>query len=437
MKVFSTKNPLVIKFEFALLLLLTISPEVSASRYTYLLRTEGRAGVHLFEPSSASSTMATHRYGLDFEQKAEFNKEWSAKFGFRTLVEAAYVTESSAYNDNIRDLDTQSLFIRDTYVQYKKQSLQILAGYQQVVWGEAFGAYYADIVNAKDLREFGLGNLADNRLTAPLLSISYLREKFSTQLIYIPRPVFHLLPVNGSDFFPLSASQFGAAELNVKRKEEDSPNEGEWGGRITSQIGDVDFSFFYLKYFDRFPTYNAVVIAAAPLSIELRPEHKKLQTFGFTFTTDLDLILLRGEALLNQDRSWNILEAGNLTTKTSDEYLYVVGMDFPKIDAWQVGTQFTESLLAEGEYLLRPPRQSMASLRLAKTLPSNSELEIVFSRFLSHPSSLTQIKYMIPVSSALELNFLVDWFDGASETEFGRYHRASRFMFMLRGYFRG
>jgi hypothetical protein len=42
-------------------------------------------------------------------------------------------------------------------LQYKRNKFQLRFGNQQLVWGEAFGFFFADIINPKDTREFGLG----------------------------------------------------------------------------------------------------------------------------------------------------------------------------------------------------------------------------------------------------------------------------------------
>ena len=103
-----------------------------------------------------------------------FAERWSLLAGARGYAEAAYGANRGRYSDAVRERDSHELLMRDFYLEYKSGTALVRLGNQQVVWGEAFGFYFADIVNPKDLREYGLGDLTDQRLQVPMLNAKLL-----------------------------------------------------------------------------------------------------------------------------------------------------------------------------------------------------------------------------------------------------------------------
>ncbi len=154
------------------------------AKYEYQLDFDTRYGTHYY---GAPST-ATNRHTFEYEQKAEYNNQWSSVIGLRAEVESAYSAVPERYGTgDVAKKDSQSFFLRDNYLQYQNGIFRARAGYQQIVWGESFGYYYADIVNPKDYREAGLGDLSRNRLESPILNLQWIYSNSSVQLLYIPK----------------------------------------------------------------------------------------------------------------------------------------------------------------------------------------------------------------------------------------------------------
>ncbi len=243
------------------------------AKYDFRLEFGARYGVH----TKGSPTTATHRHTIELDQKAEFDRYWLGNFEFRAENESAYASVPERYGTgDLPRKESQSFLLRETYLQFQNGIFRARLGSQQVVWGETFGYYYADIVNAKDFREAGLGELSRNRLATPLLNLQWILSDSSLQLIYIPKAPYNLLPLTGSDFASSITHTAGSAPMiAIDQEPTDPPAKSEFGVRVTKQIASLDFSLFHFNYHDRSPVYklqasSATFFSAVPQYFPLR-----------------------------------------------------------------------------------------------------------------------------------------------------------------------
>ncbi len=422
-----TKNLLIINT--VSLIFLLFNPSAWAAKYEYQINFDARYGNHYY----GAPNVATDRQSFEFEQKASFNNEWTASFGARAEVEAAYGSLPERYGiGDVGKKDSQSLFLRDNFLQYQSGVFRARAGYQQVVWGEAFGNYYADIVNPKDYREAGLGDLARNRLDSPLLNLQFIFSESSIQLLYIPLPSHSLLPSSGSDFngftLPPPLAHY---RLTINRDSDLAPSTGEYGIRFTHQISRLDLSLFYLSYYDRTPIYQLQIDPTSSSATALA-YYKPLQTAGLTASLDIGGYLLRAEVLENSNREFNTLVGSNLSSAKSNEFIYVAGVDLPPVDKWQIAFQYSESRLSKNIWLERTDFQSIANARIAKVFRNDISLQALFTDFTEDQSNLLQAQLSFPLGSQIELVFGIDKFDGNDSSTLGQIKKASRVWTMLK-----
>lgn len=392
-----------------------------------------RYGMH----TQGDPTIATHRHTAELEQKFEFNSEWSTVLGARAESELAYAATPERYESSgIAKTDATTFLPRDNYLQYSKGSIRTRLGYQQVVWGEAFGAYYADIVNPKDLREGGLGDLSRNRLASPMLNVQWIGESSSLQALYLPIPMMNLLPSYGSDFNPIRLpADLANVPLTIEKNPSEKPSAGEFGFRATKQVSSYDMSLFYLNYMDRMPVYR-LDVTPVPLSLKAIPEMKPLQTVGATVTKDFDGFLVRAEALEHLKREMNIIQDSGLSTAKSDELVYVLGLDLPPYDKWQINFQFSQSILSAENWAFRAAKQDLVTARLGKTLSHEIFIEALASYYTMDGSQLLQAKAVIPIADQLEMALGIDSFDGSESSELGRFKNASRSWILFKAFVR-
>ncbi len=200
---------------------------------------------------------------------------------------------------------------------------------------------------------------------------------------------------------------------------------------MTKQISHLDLSLFYLNYYDRLPVYELQIVPS-PQSIVALPDYKPLQTGGITATLDLSGYLVRAEILQHFSRELNTGDGISVSTAKSNELIYVLGVDLPSLDKWQIGFQYSESRLANNNWLGRTNLQAIASARIAKVFTNNMAIETLLTDFTQDSSSLIQAQLTIPISSQTEILFGLDKFDGSDTSSLGRLKNASRVWVMFK-----
>ncbi len=399
----------------------------------YRLELNSRLAYHLFAPQD----LASHRHTLDLEQRVK-SGPWAAVLAAQVLAETAYA--SNPRYDQVARSSSQELSARDIYLQYKDPNWLIRAGNQQVIWGEAFGFYFADIVNPKDRRDFGLGELSRQRIPVPMLQLKHLFGKSSAQLIYIPKPYFNKEPYTGSDFGNVYRDLFPEGKVNVS-DERSLPlvdQNGEAGFRATTMIRGVDLSAFYFYYHDRMPNYRLSVTNPSPLELNLDGYHSRIHTGGITATTEIAPFVFRMEGLHTVDRQFDSVRDGTYSAARSGETTAVLGVDYTKIANWRLGMQLSDTYLTENiPGSLTPKNRPLLTWLLSGPIYREQTLEVILSYVANDGSSLAQIRYLTPLSSQIELLFGADILMGGSQSQFGRFKSASRGYVLLKGYLLG
>ncbi len=424
----STKNHLVINLLVWACLCLPLSS--LAAKYEFKLDFDAKYGTHVYGLPST----ATNRHSIAYEQKIEFDSNWTSLLGFRAEVESAYAAVPERYGSgNVAKIDSQTFFPRDNYIQYQGGIFRARAGYQQVVWGEAFGYYYADIVNPKDYREAGLGNLSQNRLNTPILNLQWIFSSNSIQVLYMPTAGYSLMPSSGSDFnINKPSGTLASYPIIIEREPLNPLTRAEYGLRFTQQYSPMDFSLFYLNYYDRFPIYQ-YQINPLTAGIVAKPDFRPLQTQGATVTIDYDGYLFRSEILKHTDRELNMIDGTNIAVGKTNETISVFGIDFPMVNKWLIAIQYSESLLEEKSTWARRPRmETIASVRISKTFSNNLIFETLLTDYTQDSSTLLQSQVTIPISNQNEVIFGADRFEGGDATAFGSLKNASRVWLMFK-----
>ncbi len=366
-------------------------------------------------------------------------------------MDAAYATHPEHFSGDVAEWDSQYLRPESLFVQFSQGGWRTTVGYQQVVWGEAFGAYFADIVNPKDLREGGLGDLVDNRISIPMVNLQWLSSTSSAQLIYAPWSGVNLTPATGSDFARwTSALPFEQLSINRMKTPrcslsaesegfgvtEGSGCQGDYGLRLSHRLSGWDLAYLYFNGVDRFPHYQLEVDSLT--SARLEPYTSRIVTHGLTLSKELGSNMLRAEVILHQDRVVNALIDGLLAKSKMNEAVLVVGYDLTPFSGWRSGFQVSTSLLSEDlDYIIRDQSLTLVAFQATRTYRNDRSIEMILSYELEKSSSLVQFKLTQPLARSIELDVGADIFNGALESPLGQYRQGSRVYLALRSFFSG
>lgn len=396
---------------------------------------EGRAGWH----SNAPQNPATDRFTLIATQNADFSSKWSGVLGFRAWGDTVYGAHPDEYPSSLAKQDSAEVRVRDAYLQFKGDHLFLRIGNQQVVWGEAFGFLFSDIINPKDLREGGFGNASEVRMQTPILNAKLVFSKASLQLIYVARPYFNLLPLPGSDFaYPYGVgTNFTEVQINRQQTLTLTTANAEYGGKLNVLLGQLDLSAYFFYYFDRNPYYRGNPQSTAQ-TLVLDEHHSRVDTTGLTATYELAGSILRVEALRTYGRVLPLFTATGVSLLTTNESIAVAGLDFPTVKDINFGLQWSRSeLVDEAPGMLRPKSQNMASAHLHFPLFKSHSVDLIYSKNTLDLGEQYQMDYQIPLSSQTEMHLGAEVLSGPETSEFGKLRRASRFFITLKSFFRG
>lgn len=409
--------------------------------FQWRLDSRFRAGMRLNHPRGLATLQQQAEYG----QSAGWGDNWKYQLSARLRADAAYAMDFDRYGDLAKN-DGPEVELRDANVLYRNGNLSLRVGSQLVVWGEAFGTFYADVVNPKDLREAGFGEVADFRKPIEMLNLQYIESSWSAQLLYVPFYRGNRLPRLQSDFFPSSvAGRFGGlSPQSVDFDQSDDPEDkrGDIGGRIQFRAGAFDVSLFGLDHIDRQPLFNLTWTGFT--SARLRTLSRRTLVTGLTASWAGDVTVVRAEAVRFNSRSFN-RHSGSflspLAVTTADQWLLVAGIDWPLqhgwLKGWQVGFQYSEDRIDNSEVITRSQREAMFGFQLFRDSVSGTSVNLFAGTALQDGSWLVQASALRPANENLEAGAELWLFEGATDSQLGSIRQGSRLMFIVKGAFSG
>ena len=139
--------------------------------------------------------------GLICPDNGQFSEDVKWKIGVRFGYDAAYAL-SDFYPQLVRQDQRQEFLLRENYLDISAGDFDYRLGRQHVVWGEMVGVFVADVVSAKDMREFILPEFEVLRIPQWAARVEYFKNDIHAEALWIPVPSFDEIGKPGADFFP-------------------------------------------------------------------------------------------------------------------------------------------------------------------------------------------------------------------------------------------
>lgn len=333
-------------------------------------------------------------------------------------------------NDNMR----KEFALRDVYLNISLEKFNLRLGQQQIVWGEALGQFFADVVMPKDLREFFLPEFSEVRSPIWAIDIQYFfSPESSLEFVLTPDRRVHKLALQGADFafrIPVPAG-ITTTLLNDNRPK---TNFRDWNGglRLVSFIKGWDFSWFYYTSADHVPAlFKTVGVdpnTGAP-TLTLEPRHKRVHHIGTTFSKGLEPVILRGEFVYTIRRLFN---AEDVTVDDGlargNHFRYVIGLDYPIAGKVDMSAEFQQ------EYIVRPnARVSDDRVRSwfflhfeTGFLHETVRPELTFVIGLDGGDTLVSPRLHYQVTDGLRFTWGADIFSGPNDGLYGEFDSSDR-----------
>ena len=317
---------------------------------------------------------------LNFSGKLSDNSSWV--LGSRFSYDAVFdLTEN--YNDNVKSDQRYAADLLDAYLDLSWGNCDFRLGNQQIVWGQAVGLFFADIVNPKDLRDYILPDLDQVRISIPAANIEYYNNSLYLQFIFIPFPEFNEFGKSGSEFDFSRAITAQDADISMADpiKPDHSLENSEIGVRISRFISGWDLSLFYFYDYYNFPiNYRYISLNPAgsthPISIEYTPEYQRMHRFGHTFSKEYMAAIFKGEFIYSHEMYISSLDTTDQDgISSSDTFDWLLGLDYTFWGFLETNFQLMQKMIINYQNEMAPQKYTTSFSVWLKTGFLNNSVE--------------------------------------------------------------
>jgi hypothetical protein len=349
------------------------------------------------------------------------------KLSARLDADLAPAVEHDIYPTDVeRDLRDEFM-IREAYVDVSAGDWDYRFGRQQVVWGEMVGLFFADVVSARDLREFLLPEFDQMRTPQWAARAEYFADDWHFEALWIPFPSYDDIGEPGGEFYPFQAP--AGATIANEETPDDSLGNMNWGLRASTLVAGWDLSAFFYRSTDVSQTFYRT--ANAPL--EFTPRHDRIRQVGMTFSKDLGRFVLKGEAVHTDGRKFNTADpAAPYGLKASETMDYVVGVDVPLGD-WRINAQYYgRTFFGHEDEMAWDRNEQGLTLLVNHEFSERLEAEVLVVSGLNRDDYMIRPKVVWQMTPVWRGTMGLDIFGGEQVGVFGRYDDKDRAYVELR-----
>jgi len=234
------------------------------------------------------------------------------KLGARFDFDPVYMGSDFYLSDVKRNQRADAIW-RENYLDFAAGDWDFRIGAQNIVWGDVVGLFVADVVSAKDLRDFLLPSFDVIRIPQWAARAEYTAGDAHVELVWIPVPAFDDVGKPGSDFYPYPLPSPTPEGIAAAFADPDRPartiENSSYGVRGSALVDGWDFSAFYYRGFSTSPTFYRVGGASPTQPYEFQPRYDRVWQLGGTFNKDLGTAVLHGEAVYTHGQNFATLNA--------------------------------------------------------------------------------------------------------------------------------
>lgn len=393
---------------------------------------ESGSGIKGFIQFEAARTTAEPEHWSKLRTRAELGSagklgaELKWKLGARFDYDFVYGI-NDFYSSEVQNNQRMNIELRENYLDYSAGNWDFRLGKQHIVWGEMVGLFFADVVSARDLREFILPEFDQMRTTQWAARAEYFVDDLHAELLWVPVASYDNIGKPGAEFYPYQPvpSGYNARYLPEKRPENDI-NNMNYGLRLSTLKNGWDVSGFYYRSTDISPTFYRQY--DAPNTFTFQARHDRIHQYGGTVSKDFGDIVLKAEGVYTRGRSFTTLDFtdadGVVRQNTLD---WAAGLDFTLPAETRLNVQIFQRQFANHDANIIPDKHENGySLLLNNKFVNNWEAQALFISSLNRTDWLFRPR----LSWSFERNWRwilgADVFHGPQTGMFGRYDAMDR-----------
>lgn len=270
------------------------------------------------------------------------------------------------------------LGIRELYLDFYAEKVDIRIGKQQIIWGQADGVFITDIVSPKNLTEFLLRDFNEIRMGVTALKLNYYPSPDHTlEFVWMPEFTASIAPKEGSIWRPVL--NYPAPPIIDETQKEITPSikNSEVFIRYSLSKSEIDLQVIggytwdddpvlhVNKQFVVDPITNELILS----SILVAPKHHRLGLIGANFSTEKKGFIIRGEGAFYTGKYFQTIAPTATDALTKKDYVnYVVGLD-KSFGEWKISGQFVQKIILDYDAEINEEETTnMATFLMTKTL---------------------------------------------------------------------
>ncbi len=250
------------------------------------------------------------------------------KLSGRLSYDAVFDLEDDFYPKAVRNDRRQEAWLHETYLDIPAGEWALRLGRQHIIWGEMVGLFFADVVSARDMRQFVAQDFELLRIPQWAVRAEHFGESVHLDAIWIPYMTYDEIGRPGDDFFRLPVPPepgYGIAILG-EEKPANTLSNSAFGLRLSRMINGWDLTGFYYRSMDAAPAFRRTVMGQ---TLVFQPEHFRIQQFGTTLSKDIGRsLILKAEAVYTLDKRFSVTDLNDTDGLVKQDMLdYVVGLE--------------------------------------------------------------------------------------------------------------
>jgi hypothetical protein len=339
---------------------------------------------------------------------------------------------SDYYRSDVKHDQRADFFFRENYIDFSRGAWDFRLGAQQIVWGEVVGLFFADVVSARDMREFVLPSFDVIRIPQWAARAEYTKGDAHVELVWIPVPVYDRIGKPGADFYPAplpSPLPDSVAELfrDPVRPERSLAN-GNFGVRVNTLVSGWDLAGFAYRSFSTDPTFYREPGDDPTQPFIFQPRYDRLTQLGATLSKDFDSFVLRGEIVHTHGRGFTLADLsapqGVVKRNTLD---YIFALEWPLPREGRLNVQAFQRVYSGGHDDLAIQNGAPgASVFVSGKLTGTWEGQLLWMQYFRDGGGMIRPRLNWHPTTSLSVGFGLDVFTGPSDGYFGRYNNRDR-----------
>lgn len=366
------------------------------------------------------------RADLNSQGKLSDSLKW--KLGVRVDYDFVYGI-NDFYNSAVEQNQRFDIALRENYLDYSTGNWDFRVGRQHVVWGEMVGLFFADVVSARDQREFILPEFDQMRIPQWAVRAEYFANDTHAELLWIPVASYDNIGRPGAEYYPYQPVPPGAnVHYLPEQRPDGTANNMNYGLRLSTLKNGWDVSGFYYRSSDINPSFYREIVPGARPTFIYQARHDRIHQYGGTLAKDFGDIVLKAEAVYTRDRQFTVLNLTDTDGLARQHTLdWAVGLDFTLPADSRLNVQFFQRQhFDHNPDIIADRLENGYSLFASTKLGNNWETQALFISSLNRSDWLFRPRVSWNIQRNWRLMLGADIFSGPQLGLFGRYDQHDR-----------